>query len=121
VLQSLTCGVEVPAWYRELQARHGQVQAPVRADERRRYARFHCLLPAVLECRGNLPMQPREPGRSLVLCKDVSRNGISFLHAEPLYPEEELSLWLRIGRRSYVVQRCRRHNARCYEIGAQTR
>ncbi|MDZ4686630.1 MAG: hypothetical protein SH850_16285 [Planctomycetaceae bacterium] len=120
LLQTLTCRVEVPGWYRALQARHGEVLSTVHTDERRRFARLHFLTPAILECQGNLPALKREAEPFVVLCKNLSRNGIAFLHEGPLYSGEEIALWLPIGRRSYVVRRCRRHHERCYEIGAKS-
>lgn len=118
-LASLTCRVEVPEWYETLQAKNGTAQSPVRPDDRRRFARFHCLTPAVLECRGSLPALPRESTPFVVLCKDISRNGIAFLHEVQLFPEEEITLWLPLGKLTYSISRCRRHNERCYEIGAK--
>lgn len=119
VLSSLTCRVEVPDWYQSLQAKNGSVRSPVRPDDRRRFARYHCLTPAVLECRGGLPALPREPVPFVVLCIDISRNGIAFLHESQLFPEEEITLWLPLGKLTYSIRRCRRHNERCYEIGAR--
>jgi hypothetical protein len=49
---------------------------------------------------------------------DISRSGIAFLHSEQLFPGERVSLWLPIGKRSYVVERCVEHNDSCFEIGA---
>lgn len=120
LLQSLVCRAAVPAWYRDLQAKHGAARSPVRADDRRRFARFYFLTPAILECQGNLPALQREPDPFVVLCLDISRNGIAFLHEGPLYPEEEFTLWLPIGRKPFVVRRCTRHHEHCYEIGAKS-
>lgn len=119
LLQTLSCRVAVPEWYRELVARRGSIGSPVRANEQRQFARYFYPLKAVLQCDGNLPALPRPRQPFVVLCKDVSRSGIAFLHEAPLYPAEEISLWLPIGVRNYVVRRCRRHHAACYEIGAQ--
>ena len=119
-LQSLTCRVAVPEWYRTLQARHGTARSPVRSDERRQFARYYFLSPAVLECTGNLSGLHRPPEPFVVLCVDISRCGIAFLHEAPLYPEEEITLWLPLGRMPYVVRRCQRHHERCYQIGAKS-
>ena len=117
LLQTLPCRVSIPAWYQALIGQRGPVA--VLPDEKRRFARHSFTVKAVLEYRANLPALPRTSEPQLVLCKDLSRSGISFLHAEPLFPGEEVTLWLPTGRRSFTVRRCRRHEERCYEIGAQ--
>jgi len=119
LLQPLTCRVEIPDWYRALRAQHGNARSPVRPDERRRFARFYFLTPALMKCHGNLSVVKRESELFVVHCLDISRNGIAFLHEAPLYPEEELSLWLSLGRKTYTVRRCSRHSECCYEIGAK--
>lgn len=117
LLRTLPCRVAVPDWYQALVGRRGA--AASLADERRRFTRFNYATKVLMKYSGNLPSLPRPLDPYIVLCKDLSRNGIGFLHAEPLYPHEEVVLWLPTGCRSYLVRRCRRHNERCYEIGAQ--
>jgi hypothetical protein len=120
LLQQLTCRVAVPEWYLALESKQGAPRSPVRADERRQFVRYYFLKPAVLQFPGNLSALKREPGPFVVPCLDISRCGIAFLHEGPLYPEEEITLWLPLGRLPYVVRRCQRHHERCYEIGAKS-
>ena len=61
---------------------------------------------------------PREHTIAQVMTRDISRSGIAFLHSEQLFPGERVSLWLPIGKRSYVVERCVELNDHCFEIGA---
>ena len=62
---------------------------------------------------------PRADAKHVVLMKDLSRQGVAFLHAAQLFPGERVELTLPTGRIAYTVVRCLRHNHRCYEIGAE--
>lgn len=117
LLQTLTCGISVPDWYEALLSKRGELAGP--ADDRRQFPRYYYPTKALMRYRGNLPSRPRPLNPYIVLCRDLSRSGIGFLHEEPLYPSEEVLLWLPTGCRTYCVRRCVRHNEKCYQIGAQ--
>jgi len=114
--ENLPCHVVLPAKWEDFFQRRGPV--PPRLQEARRFVRQHCPMRAILDVSASLPAFPREPARHVVLMKDISRQGASFLHAEQLFPGERIELTLPTGRIRYTVARCRRHNDRCYEIGA---
>ncbi len=118
LLQTLPCRVAIPDWYLALVGR-GTNPSRTLPDERRRFTRFNFPVKAVMTCGGNLPALPRTTEPHVVLCKDLSRSGICLLHAEQLYPGEEILLWLATGRKKYTVRRCRRHQPQCFEIGVQ--
>ena len=103
---------------RQLQDRLTQrgVIDPV-ADDRRKYIRHHFNSQAVLEYDETFPSIPRQHTIAQVVTCDVSRSGMAFLYSEELFPGERVSLWLPIGKRSYVVARCVEHNENCFEIG----
>ena len=77
-------------------------------------------LPGCVGIRPDISFHPEESTRKAqVVTSDVSRSGISFLHAKQLYPGERILLWLPTGKQSYVVERVRRaqrqllRNRRC--------
>lgn len=117
LLRTLPCRIAVPDWYQGLLNRRGEMAGP--ADDRRAFTRFYYPTKALLKYRGNLPSLSRPLDPYIVLCRDLSRSGVGFLHEEPIYPSEEVLLWLPTGCRTYSVRRCVRHNEKCYEIGAQ--
>lgn len=94
------------------------VALPV-ADARRRFVRAAFHRRVVLELQQTFPSVPREERNYVILTRDLSRSGIGFLHAEQLYPGERVRLWLPTGPVATEVTRCRRHDARCYEIGVR--
>ncbi|OHB73408.1 MAG: hypothetical protein A2V70_11625 [Planctomycetes bacterium RBG_13_63_9] len=114
----LECRIQIPRkWLRyfEMQGVLGTVM-----NDCRRFPRFHCRACAVLHYRRTLPAVPRVEGRYAVLTRDVSREGVCFLHEEELYPCEEMALDLPGGKHMGIrVFRCAKHNDRCFEIGAR--
>lgn len=111
------CRIELPDWYEAIANKRGV--SALQRDERRRFVRFYFPTSAILQCRPTLPTVERDGEPQYVLTKDLSRSGIAFLHYEQIYPEEVVVLWLPDARRQFIVTRCRRHNRRCYEIGAR--
>ncbi len=65
------------------------------------------------------PSIQRSERAMIVLVKDISRSGISFLAHEQLWPEETIALQF-LGRhiRARIV-RCRRLDSACWECGAE--
>jgi hypothetical protein len=115
-LESLPCPVVLPSEWKDFFQRRGPLTAI--GDDGRRFARQHFPMRALLELTTSLAAIPREYGRHVVLMRDLSRQGVSFLHAAQLFPEERVELTLPTGRILYTVVRCQRHNDRCYEVGA---
>jgi hypothetical protein len=110
--------INVPREWQSIAARRGPVQ-PMPGDNRRRFVRFFFPTQAILELGQSLPTIDRRHAMHQVLTKDLSRDGICFLHSEQLFPHEQLVLWLPVGKKCFEVARCRRLNGRCYEIGAR--
>ena len=114
----LECRISIPREWLEEFERGGAL--PTATDELRRYPRFHFRSRAILIYRTTLPALPRKPGRYVVLTKNVSRQGICFLHEEQLFPTERMTLWLPSGGQTEVeVVRCMRVNERCYDVGVR--
>jgi hypothetical protein len=115
--EAQSCPVVLPPeWHDYFQRRGPQIW---QGDEIRRYVRSHFPIPALMEVTTTLPAIPREPARHVVLMKNISRQGSSFLHADQLYPGERVELTLPTGRLAYLVVRCVRYNERCFEIGTE--
>lgn len=117
LLETCECDLAVPSEWLDHPTRRGVIQ-PI-PDDRRRYIRHYFNCQSVLEYDETFSSIPREHTIAQVMTRDISRSGIAFLHSEQLFPGERVSLWLPIGKRSYVVERCIEHNDRCFEIGAE--
>ncbi len=75
---------------------------------------------AAVEYRGSLPALPRAKAWFNVYLGNVARQGIGFLHHEPLFPLERMRVILPIGAMHEIeVKWCRRLGDSCYEIGAR--
>ncbi|HUG89200.1 MAG TPA: PilZ domain-containing protein [Planctomycetaceae bacterium] len=111
------CRIEPPADWDGVRSRRGAQQT--RLDERRRFVRFWFPSECLLEVSGSLPSVPRESEFCRVWTRDIARGGMSVLHSAQLYPGERVRLWLASGRLECVIRRCRRHNARCFELGME--
>lgn len=105
-----------PAWKDDFTRRGPQ---PVRLDEDRRYVRSRLRMQVLMDLTTTIPLVVRTCEKHVVLMKDISRDGVGFLHSAQLFPGERVQLWLPTGRREYTVVRCLRHNDSCYEIGAE--
>jgi len=118
LLKVLPFRVLIPPGWKRTAGRHGDRPTAVH-DDLRRFARAACSASAVIEVEPTLPAFPREADLHVILMKDLSRQGVGFLHCEQLFPGECLHLLLPNGSLRYVVRRCLRHNERCFEIGAE--
>jgi hypothetical protein len=114
LLESCECDVAVPTQWHECLIRRGG-SAPAHGD-RRKSVRHEFHVRAVLEYNQSLPAIPREHTVTQVVARDLSGGGISFLHADQLFPGEHVSLWLLTGKRSYEVVRCVLHNENSREV-----
>ncbi len=116
LLSTCECDIAVASEW-EASLTSGGVIPPLPNDQRaflrHRYARR-----VLLEYQNTFSSIPRKRGQTLVVTRDLSRDGIAFLHAEQLFPGERITLWLPTGKKTYVVQRCLQHNEKCFEIGA---
>jgi hypothetical protein len=117
ILDALPCRVVVPVEWNDFFARRGPLTSL--GDEYRRFVRQHFPSRALLELTTSIAAIPRANARHVVLMKDISRQGVSFLHDTQLFPGERVELTLPTGQIAYSVVRCLRHNHRCYEIGAE--
>jgi hypothetical protein len=74
---------------------------------------------AALEYHSTLPGLDRAPACFRVYTLDISRNGVSFLHGEQLFPAERMRLLLADGRWLGVeIVRCRKIQDGCFEVAA---
>jgi len=117
MLDMLPCRVVLPSEWKDFFTRRGPLTSL--GDEYRRFVRQHFPSRALLELATSIVAIPRASAQHVVLMKDISRQGVSFLHAAQLFPGERVELTLPTGRLLYTVVRCLRHNHRCYEIGAE--
>jgi hypothetical protein len=117
MLDALPCRVVVPSEWKDFFTRRGPMTSL--GDEYRRFVRQHFPSRALLELTTSIAAIPRADAKHVVLMKDLSRQGVAFLHATQLFPGERVELTLPTGRIAYTVVRCLRHNHRCYEIGAE--
>ncbi|HBJ35128.1 MAG TPA: hypothetical protein DDZ51_10315 [Planctomycetaceae bacterium] len=86
----------------------------LRASQRRAVRTY-----GLLRIDGALPAIPRNADFMGVYTKDFSKNAVGFISPIQLYPTERLRLILPTFWLSLFVIRCRRHNSRCYEVGAK--
>lgn len=116
-MERLECNVELPREWRDT---YFQERGPVVTSfhERRRFRRHNVRAKTVLEVGESLPAIPRETAFYAVYSRDFSRNSMSFLHVEELFPNEVVHVWLPKSRRAFRVVSCRRMNDRCYLVGA---
>jgi len=65
------------------------------------------------------PICEGEPDKAIVLTRDLSRSGLSFLYNRQLYPGQRVDIELDSLARSLVVIWCRRQDETSYLIGCQ--
>ena len=117
LISQLPCRIELPEAWKEYFSVAGTL--PPVFDDRRRYPRHHCRQQAALFLKNTYPWTKRTVLQHGVYVKDISQNGICFLHSEQIFPLETFELLLVNGRpRCWKAVRCRRLQARCYEVGA---
>jgi hypothetical protein len=117
VLETCECDLAVPAEWRYSLGADGAIPSipnDQRSSVRHRFSEW-----AVLEYDETFSSIPRKHTTAQVLTRDISRFGIAFFHSDQLFPGERVALWLSVGERSFVVQRCVQQNENCFEIGAE--
>ena len=86
----------------------------------RQFPRFHHRVSAAVAVLPTLPALRRSGLAERVYVKDISRVSVALLHPEQLFPGEHFHLILADGvMPKATVVRCRRIQARCYEVGAR--
>lgn len=111
----LPCEIRLPAGWSDFFEVRGVV--PPVQDDMRRFVRHQFRGKAVLELTQTLPAIEREPSRYCVYTRDLSRQGVGFVHASQLYPGEQIQLWLPQRKMAVDVVRCNRVAASCYVVG----
>lgn len=115
LLDRFPCRVELPSEWGDYFLAQGTLHSI--ADDHRRFVRHILRVRAILETASSLPAIPRPHAYSGVYTRDISREGVSFLHTEQLFPGERGLLWLSTRKLAVTVMRCVRHNPRCYVVG----
>jgi hypothetical protein len=116
LLNRLQVSVQIPEEWADYLGRKGVL--PTTPNDDRRFSRRYLRAEAICETSQSLPAIERRHEFNKVYLKDISRNGIGFITARELYPEEQVVMWTRVGKFNCSVARCRKHNDRCFEIGA---
>ena len=105
----LGCRVALPEDLAKFMDKEGPVQAEF--FDRRQFRRFYYRRRVVMERHGEL---------FCVYTKDISRCGVVLLHAEQIFPCEEVRIFLSNGMTLLAeIRRCQRLQESCYECGAQ--
>ena len=118
VLASLRCEIELPPSWQDRPGKTGSLATG--SEQTRRFARRCFCMPAALRHLQTFPALSRPETWCRVYTKDVSRDGLSFLHSEQLFPRERTQLILIDGtRRTVEAVRCRRIQDRCFEVEAR--
>lgn len=116
-LASCACEVELPPVWENYFRQSGAM--PTFDGDGRRFPRFYARRKAVIEHRQTLPAKPRASAWHAVYMKNISRQGLGFLHSEQLFPSEQMRIMLADDiLREIEVIHCRRIQRSCYEIGA---
>ncbi len=117
LLDALTTKIVMPDKWSGYLEKSGTL--PTQPAERRRFVRWHCRSRAVLEIRQSLTAINRTHTFYSIFMRDVSRCGLSFIHAEQIYPDETCSIWLPTKKVEVKVHRCHRAAESCYVVGVQ--
>lgn len=116
LLKSLEDRIQLPDEWRDFFSQSGPL--PTRSDERRRFTRHRFRIRGVLEIGQSLPAIERYAVRHCIYLRDLSRTGVSFVHAEELFPGERCLLWTPKHKLPATIVRCRRRGPNCFVIGA---
>ncbi len=121
----LDCSDSFNATLNLLDQQDGSVEIPTELDDffeptgplprvlhdQRRFPRHYYRKRAILE---------QKDGLSRVFMINLSRESISFLHSQQLFPLDRVRLWVEAGVCMKVkIVRCRRIEDRCFECGAR--
>lgn len=107
----LGCRVRLPVDPAEFLGCEGLMQ-PI-YSEKRRFPRYHYRTRAVMVHQGRL---------HTIYTKNISRSSLLIIHAEQLFPREEVEAYLPNGRCCYLrIRRVRKIGPACFECGAEIR
>jgi hypothetical protein len=88
--------------------------------ERRGFGRHRYCTLAALQYRQTFPKLKRSLSWRRIYTLNRSSSGVLFYHSEQLFPKEQMSIVLMEGQSNNIeIVRCRRLNAKCFEIGAR--
>lgn len=114
-LASRPCRVALPDAWQDFFDRSGAM--PSFPGDDRRFPRFYIRGRAAMAVVDPLPGKPRDSAWHGVYTKEISREGLSLLHSEQLFPRERLEVVLPDGQSRLVeVTRCRRVQQACYDV-----
>lgn len=117
-LTACICEIDLPVAWRNFFDESGAM--PTCVGDTRRFPRFYARGKGALESRQSLPGKLRPVQWRGIYTKNVSREGLGFLHSEQLFPRERMRVLLADGvPREIEIACCRRIQRRCYEIGAR--
>lgn len=118
VVDEMTCEVRIPAEWDGFFAYRGRVKTSSR--EQRQHPRFYLRAKAMLHVVSTIGARGTRYSQGVIYLKDISRGGMSFLHAEQLFPTDQVRIQLENGRTLDVqVNRCRKIAGQCYEVAGQ--
>ena len=111
MVEGVDCEIQIPSTWTDFFERRGPM--PVLFTDERRFPRYFFRKRAVLKHGKKL---------SKVYTKDISREGLSFLHSRQLYPCTEVLVWLSSEQCVHLtVARCLRVRDCCYECGGRAK
>ena len=114
--QNVKCRVELPQDWDD----RPSGAFPTRANDRRRFPRFHYRVRAVFQSRQTFPALSCSGELCIVYTTQISRGGMAFMHYEQLFPRQRFFIYFSGGmRKELEVVWCRRCNDKCYEVGAR--
>ncbi|HVX60856.1 MAG TPA: hypothetical protein VHC19_09645 [Pirellulales bacterium] len=114
-LASRPCRVELPEAWDDYFDRAGPI--PSFPGDNRRFPRYYIRGRAAMAIIDALPGKPRDESWHGVYTKEISREGLRFLHSEQLFPREKLQIIMPDGQTRIVeVARCRRVQPACYDV-----
>ena len=117
LIKASKASVQLPKSWTDFLQKSGPVGTQF--PEQRQHPRFFFRSVAAIVVESTLPAFPRSGESERVFTKDISRAAVSFLHGEQLFPGERVQLTLANGQeRETTVLRCRRVEAKCWEVAA---
>ena len=117
LLNQLECNIDLPQQWRD-DYFNGEGTVLTSLNEHRRFVRHICRSKMILKLETSLPAFPRTREFFMIYSKDISRNGVGFLHVEQLFPGENAHLWLPTHITPITVVSCRKFTPKCFLIGA---
>ncbi len=115
---SLSCGIEFPESWGDFFEKSGPM--PSGPGDKRQCPRYYFRSAIAIEYMQTIPALSRECNWYKVYSRDLSRCGVSFVHAEQLFPGEHINVLLQGDREAVAeVAWCSRIRAKCFAVGAR--